>query len=172
VKRRLARWVFRLTRARTRRRFGPEFDALLDEMAEHGDAGFLFLTLDAIRGIGIERWASRTVRHVVVPMVIVAGLTTWAVGQGAAAGDTRDAPVTGLSYGWVLSRPLDLPNGPARRPTACPAIPILSTSMASGVIYSPPTLAPADLWSVGAAGRVYSLDQCSYAIRVAATAVP
>lgn len=166
------RWLFRCTRARTRRRFGPEFDDLLDEMAGRGDSGFPFLFFDALRGISLERWATRTIRHAVVPLVAVAGLTLWAVGQGSAASSPPNAHPTRLAYDGVLSRPLDLPGADAQQPTACPTMPSLSAAPPSGVLLSPPTVAPSGLWTLSAGGETHRGGWCSYPIQVLSASPP
>jgi hypothetical protein len=172
LRRRALRWLFWLSRARTRRRYGPEFQELVEELAESGQAGFLFLVFDTVRGIGLERWASRTLRRLVVPLAVAAGLTMWAVSQGGATGFTPDARSSGLAYYGPLTRLFDLPGGTTNRPTACPAVPDLSTPMPAGVVYSPPSVAPGGLWTLSAAGESHSLSQCSYVLRDSASASP
>lgn len=138
-------------------------------MRENGEAGWGFLFVDALRGIGLERWATRTVRHVGVPVVLAVALALWAVAQGGTPplpGATRGGSPDSGPAAHAVARPVGLPAGSQPRAAACPAVPSLSTSPPSGVVFSPPSLAPAGLWAVEAAGQGHSGDWCSYAVEV------
>lgn len=101
-----------------------------------------------------------------VPFALTVGVGWWAVAQIAAPPSAPATKRSGFVITGAAARPLATPPAAQATATACPLVPSLSWSTPPGVVFSPPSLAPADLWSVNAAGEVHSGDWCSYPVSV------
>jgi hypothetical protein len=166
LRKRLVRWFFRLSRAKTRRRYGPEYDELLDELIENGHAGWFFLWVDALRGVGHDRLATPTARRGAVAGVFVVSLGVWGVGQATWAAPKTSNPSAQVSLSGELARPIVQPVSRPSAPRDCPATVPLSSPLPTGVVVSPPSIVSSNLWGLSAAGRELSWRSCTYTVLV------
>jgi len=168
VKKRLACWIFGLSRSSTRQRYRGEFEDLLDDLIASGDAGshlWLEVALAAARDrlYGLRR-TGRVVFAGTVLLSTALGLATWAL----ASSPSPSTITAALASVHSLPHPIDVPTGPQESAASCPNPPLLSARLPSGASISPPSLVPAGTASLIVAGQTYDMSAtCEYTLTFA-----
>jgi len=165
VKKRLALWLFGLYRPSTRRRYRDDFEGLIDDLIDSGEAPWHLCAEIAAAGC-VDRLHGRRPAGIVVVagmLVLAAALTlTISVGPGprpTSTGSSATAPIS------AQFNAVGIPVGPQPSAASCPNPPALSSQLPPGAVISPPTLTPPDTASLTVAGHTYdAAGTCQYTV--------
>lgn len=164
MKKRTALWLFGLYRPSTRRRYRDDFEGLIDDLIDSGEAPWhVCLEIAAAGCVDRLRGRSSTGIAMVAGMLVLATALTLTISIGPSPRSTSTGSTASASLSSVAI-PVDLPVGPQPSAASCPNPPPLSAQLPGGVVLLAPTLAPAGT-SLTAAGRTYdAAGTCQYTI--------
>jgi hypothetical protein len=166
VKKRVARWMFGLYRPSTRERYREDFNLLIDDLVDSGEARWHICLEVALAGCRDRVGGLRPAR-VVVPtgmllLATVLVLTTW-VGPSAPRASTGSNTIASVS---PLLHPVDIPAASQADASRCPDPPPLSAQLPLGAVISSPELKRKVIASVTVFDTTYiGNGRCDYTIR-------
>ena len=138
MKKRVARWMFALYRPSTRERYREDFDLLIDDLVDSGEARWHVCLEIALAGCRDRLSGPRPAGVVVAAGMLVLGtvltLTTW-VGPSAPAASTGSSTIASVS---PLLHPVDIPVVGQTKAGSCPDPPPLSAQLPPSAFVSPP----------------------------------
>lgn len=165
MKKRWALWMFGLYRPSTRARYREEFESLIDDLIDSGEARWHVCLeiasagcLDRLRG---RRPAGIAVATGMLLLGTALTLTTWI---GPSAHPTSRGSTTIASVSQLL-HPLDLPVIPQISAGSCPDPPPLRSQLPPGALISAPVLAPSGASTLTLLGDKHDASgTCEYSI--------
>ena|GEM_PF-3584339 len=140
MKKRVARWMFGLYRPSTRERYREDFNLLIDDLVDSGEARWHVCLEVALAGCRDRLSGPRPARVVVAAGMLLAAtalvLTAW-IGPSAPRASTGSNTIASVS---ALPHPVDIPAVARAGAGRCPDPPPLSAQLPPGAVISSPEL--------------------------------